>query len=176
MNNTKYKGFTLIELLVVISIIGLLSSVVLASLSTARTKAKDSFLVQQAKQIQNIMALKYSESGNYSGMQSSWLIEDVGGVCPDAKINTFDIKYRDQINSICDKINDNLSFTSGNRFYLGAITPNSQPSTSAYTVIIQLSGTNRYICIGHNGKTSIAQYTNDNGWNNPGCYADTSNI
>lgn len=45
------KGFTLIELLVVISIISLLSSVVLASLSSARVKAKDSKKKLELKQL-----------------------------------------------------------------------------------------------------------------------------
>ncbi len=58
------KGFTLIELLVVIAIIGILSSVVLASLTTARTKGQDAAVQQQLASMRSQAELYYSSNGN----------------------------------------------------------------------------------------------------------------
>ena len=62
--HSKYqKGFTLIELLVVISIIGMLSSVVLASVAQARVKGKDAARMNQIHQIDLAIQLYISTNG-----------------------------------------------------------------------------------------------------------------
>jgi prepilin-type N-terminal cleavage/methylation domain-containing protein len=58
------KGFTLIELLVVIAIIGVLSSVVMTSLNTARGKARDARRVADINQIKIALEFYYDKNGN----------------------------------------------------------------------------------------------------------------
>jgi prepilin-type N-terminal cleavage/methylation domain-containing protein len=65
MTAAKKKGFTLIELLVVIAIIAMLSSVVLAALSSARMKARDARRKADLTQIQIALNLYYDAYGVY---------------------------------------------------------------------------------------------------------------
>jgi prepilin-type N-terminal cleavage/methylation domain-containing protein len=65
------RGFTLIELLVVIAIIGILSAVVLASLNTARVRARNVSYAAEIQQYQKALALHYTATGSYPGT-SAW--------------------------------------------------------------------------------------------------------
>ena len=56
------KGFTLIELLVVIAIIGILSSIVLVSLTAARSKARDARRIVDVRTIQLALEQYYGEN------------------------------------------------------------------------------------------------------------------
>lgn len=68
----KKTGFTLIELLVVISVIGLLSSIVLASLNSARGKARDTKRLQEKRSVITALNLYYSYNGVWPSSSNSW--------------------------------------------------------------------------------------------------------
>jgi prepilin-type N-terminal cleavage/methylation domain-containing protein len=59
------KGFTLIELLVVIAIIGILASVILTSLNSARAKTRDAQRISQFRNVQTALQLYYDKYGTY---------------------------------------------------------------------------------------------------------------
>jgi len=74
----KSKGFTLIELLVVIAIIGILATIVLVSLNSARSKARDTKKVADLRQIQLVLEMYYNDNSAYP----------VAATCTNATYNT----------------------------------------------------------------------------------------
>jgi prepilin-type N-terminal cleavage/methylation domain-containing protein len=62
------KGFTLIELLVVVAIIGILASVVLASLNTARNKGADAAIKANLANVRAQAEILYDGAGSYTGL------------------------------------------------------------------------------------------------------------
>ena len=72
---SQNKGFTLIELLVVIAIIGILASITLSSLNSARDKGADALVKSNLKTIANEAAIFFDDHGN-----------DYSGMCDDLKI------------------------------------------------------------------------------------------
>lgn len=66
--NRSEKGFTLIELLVVIAIIAILSTIVLASLGTARQRARDTRAKSELSQMRAQAELFFTNSNTFEGV------------------------------------------------------------------------------------------------------------
>ena len=60
LRNNHKKGFTLLELLVVIGVIGVLSTIILVGLNSARQKARDAKRMQELRQVALALEMYYS--------------------------------------------------------------------------------------------------------------------
>jgi len=90
---TKQHGFTLVELLVVIAIIGILTSVVLVSVSTANKRGKDATVQSDLSEIRAQAQLYYNTNGGYVGAGYS----GGAGTCSTANTVFSDLKIQAQI-------------------------------------------------------------------------------
>lgn len=73
------KGFTLIELLVVIAIIGILSTLAVVSLTSARARARDSRRIADIRNVQSALELYFTDNSAYPGVPAGASSLDIAG-------------------------------------------------------------------------------------------------
>lgn len=126
------KGFTLIELLVVIGIIGVLSSIVLSSVNTARTEAYDAKVKSQLVNLRSAAEVYFSSHYNYG--TSTYVCS--GGM------------FADTVSGLA-----NLSVSVN--YPTGENTVICNSNGTAYAASDNISGTNRYWCVDSNGASKL---------------------
>lgn len=174
------RGFTLVELLVVVSIISLLSSVVFASVSAAKSKTQDAVIISDMEQIENLLALEYSDQKNYDSLQNGlWHYDSTYSGNYDSAIyylgggggNIYSSsKYGDQVARLArDIIKNNINHIPGyhGAFYLSSelTYPTHTPGVQKYSMAAYLPDRQGWYCVGSSGKTF-----NVSSWEDTGCF------
>lgn len=146
-NYISQKGFTLIELLVVVAIIGILATVVLASLGGARDKAQEKKFVAGVTSLQKSAEILYATEGNYPGRFDYY----PNNANPEADIANFHTQFADYIDTegFLESIpNEIQAFTFLNEYTTSgdvnssAVCPDQRQSGAGQTYAIIFSTTN----------------------------------
>jgi prepilin-type N-terminal cleavage/methylation domain-containing protein len=153
------KGFTLIELLVVIAIIGILASLVLVALASAREKAKDAQIKSDVAQLRQLAEIHFDSqtSGNndlsylgmieciYSYVDPALATHCRGGIADSVAVLTDDILEANGID--VDDLPIQVSVDAG-------------PGSDSFCVAARLaSDTSRFACADSNGLTTLVDET-----------------
>ena len=138
------RGFTLIELLVVIAIIGILSGIVLTSLNTARSKAKDVRVISAAQQSRTTLETVY-DGASYVGLTGAASSANTTSTAVPAGVTSL----------VTDASNQ------GGALNIQVAT-NSSGGATAYAIYSKLitDGT-KYFCVDSTGKTNAGAATNN---------------
>jgi prepilin-type N-terminal cleavage/methylation domain-containing protein len=140
----RLRGFTLIELLVVIAIIGILASVVLASLNTARAKGADAAVKADLAGVRATAEVQYDSLGQrYSSTGAAITGSDCGATFT---ANTF---LADA--SASGALAHAKTTNGGTVLYC-----NINAAGSAYAIATPLKTTGTWWCIDSTGDTAIS--------------------